>query len=57
MLFDFDLVHVPATRHTAPDGLSRRKHGPEEREENEEEVEDWINRACGFAIEIVNWEN
>ena len=28
LVFDFELVHVPAARHTAPDGLSRRPPQP-----------------------------
>jgi hypothetical protein len=54
MLFDFDLVHVPAERHGGPDGLSRRQVVLEDPVEDGD-PEDWIDEACGFAMELVNW--
>jgi hypothetical protein len=55
LLFDFDLVHVPAEKHVAPDGLSRRRPAPED-EGEEDDFEDWVDRAYGFAIEVINWD-
>ena len=49
LLFDFDLVHVPAPDHMCPDGLSRRALGPgEKRNEEAEEVDQWIDEKYGF---------
>jgi len=54
LLFDFELVHVPAEKHTGADGLSRRR--PAEHEgPDKDDPESWIDDACGFAIELVNW--
>lgn len=52
-LFDFDFEHTSGAKFP-PDGLSRRKRAPEDPEE-EDDVEDWIDRACGFAIQLINW--
>ena len=38
-LFDFELAHVPAMRHTGPDGLSRRPHDENDTENTEDELE------------------
>ena len=51
LLFQFQLVHVPAAKHTGADGLSRRPRAPED-EDEEEDVEDWIDRVNGFSL----WE-
>jgi hypothetical protein len=56
LLFDFDLVHVPAAKHAVADGLSRRPPAPGEREAEEDDPEDWIDQAHGFAIEAMNWD-
>lgn len=53
LLFDFELEHTPGATHT-PDGLSRRKPADEDPEQ-EEDVDEWIDRACGFAIQVMNW--
>jgi len=53
MLFQFDLVHVPSTRH-GPDGLSRRL--PQEQDDppqEDDDFEDWVDRMHGF-IHIIN---
>ena len=40
LMFDFELVHVPGTKHKGPDGLSRRRvTDSEEEEEGIEEAE------------------
>jgi len=41
-LFDFTVRHVPGTKHTAADGLSRRPR-VEGEDENEEDIEDFID--------------
>ena len=46
-MFHFNLVHVPGTNHT-PDGLSRQKPQPGDKEEPEDDLEDWINDVNGF---------
>ncbi|KAJ7780760.1 hypothetical protein DFH07DRAFT_765256 [Mycena maculata] len=53
MLFDFELQHTPGVSH-APDGLSRRPGAPENPVE-QEDPDDWIDRACRFAIVAMNW--
>lgn len=40
LLFDFDLIHVPADRHRGPDALSRREPNADDREE---EGDDWLD--------------
>jgi Integrase zinc binding domain len=47
LMFHFTLVHVPGTHHT-PDGLSRRKPQPGDKEEPEDDFEDWINNINRF---------
>ena len=49
LLFSFKLVHVPATKHTAPDGLSRRDPQPDD-PPRDEEYEDWIDRQYAFCF-------
>ena len=40
LIFDFELVHMPGTKHNGPDGLSRRKVADSEEEgEGIEETE------------------
>jgi hypothetical protein len=53
LLFDFELVHIPAERHTGADGLSRRPNAPEDPLlEGPDELEDWIDSHAGFFIEV-----
>ena len=49
LLFHFTLVHVPGSHH-GPDGLSRRRPQPGDREEDEEDkdFEDWVDKINGF---------
>jgi hypothetical protein len=43
-LYDFELRHIPAEKHKAPDGLSRRPPTEEDLKEAEEEsIESWID--------------
>jgi hypothetical protein len=52
LLFDFELVHVPADRHTGADGLSRRPQAPGDEPPGDlDELEDWIDNKSGFFIE------
>lgn len=53
LLFDFELVHIPAHKHTALDRLSRRPRA-EEDEDGEEDYEDWIDECGAFAVELLN---
>ena len=47
LMFHFTLVHVPGTHH-GPDGLSRRRPQPGDKEEPEDDFEDWIDQVNGF---------
>ncbi|KAJ8463434.1 hypothetical protein ONZ45_g17581 [Pleurotus djamor] len=51
LTFTFSLRHVPAKDHTAPDGLSRRRRLPQD-SIDDEDVESWIDEACGFHLAI-----
>jgi len=53
LLFSFELTHVPADRHAAPDGLSRRPPAPED-PLPEDDYEDWVDDCRAFAIELFN---
>ena len=53
LLFDFELVHIPADKHTGADGLSRRPRAPQDDDlEPVEELENWIDTNAGFFIEL-----
>jgi hypothetical protein len=53
LLFDFDLVHVPAERHTGADGLSRRPAAVDDPPtEDPDELNDWIDTHAGFFLEL-----
>ena len=53
LLFDFELVHIPALRHTGADGLSRRPQAPEDPPRDDgDELEEWIDRNAGFYIDL-----
>ena len=52
LLFDFELVHIPAEKHTGADGLSRRPRAPEDTEfEDPEEIDEWIDTHAGLFID------
>ena len=56
--FDFDIVHVPGRRHSAPDGLSRRPpssfdHPDEDEEELEREIDLAFNLVRIFPNEEI----
>ena len=53
LLFDFELVHIPADKHTGADGLSRRPRAPGDPAlEDSDELDDWIDTNAGFFIEL-----
>jgi hypothetical protein len=54
LLFNFTLAHVPAEKHTGPDGLSRREPIPGEDEE-EGDPEEWIDNILALGIWIDTW--
>lgn len=49
-LFDFTLVHVPASKHTGPDGLSRRTPTATDSRNGGREADAWIDTAYGFGV-------
>lgn len=52
LLFDFDLVHIPADKHTGADGLSQRPLAPEDDPPDDSvDLEDWIDFHAGFFIQ------
>ena len=53
LLFHFKLVHISADKHSRPDGLSRRPQA-EEDPPDEDHIEDWLDDAYFFAIELLN---
>ena len=53
LLFDFEILHVPANKHTAPDGLSRRPPAPDDPPWDDDH-EDWVDEYGAFAIELIN---
>src|SRR6266481_6095705 len=59
-LFHFDLVHVPATSHHAPDGLSHCTPSPND-PVDDGNPDDWLDNTMGFAIVLMNsappWSN
>jgi transposase InsO family protein len=45
LLFDFILIHVPASQHKGPDALSRRPPADDDSEVEEDEEDDWFEEA------------
>jgi hypothetical protein len=53
LLFNFELVHVPADKHTGADGLSRRPRALEDPPpDNPDELEERIDLSAGFFLEV-----
>ena len=53
LLFDFQLVHIPAERHTGADGLSRRPRAEGDPEPySPDELEDWIDSNAAFFLSL-----
>ena len=52
LLFDFELIHIPAVKHTGADGLSCQPAALDEDPPNDsDELEDWIDSNTGLFIE------
>ena len=50
--FDFTLVHIPVSRHKAPDALSRQRYTTDNEDDTERsDLEDWIE-SLAFAAQI-----
>jgi transposase InsO family protein len=54
LMFDFTLIHVPATKHVGPDALSRRPLA--EGEEIQEEDDEWLDEIALF-VRIMDRDN
>jgi hypothetical protein len=54
LLFNFKLVHVPAEKHHGPDGLSRQEP-VEGEDEDEDDLEDWIDCTLALGLWVVSW--
>ena len=54
LLFDFELMHIPANKHQGPDGLSRRKPADGE-EDEDDDPEAWIDQALCLSIWEATW--
>ena len=52
LLFNFKLVHVPGKLHKGPDGLSRRRPTPDDKEEPQD---DWVDEVLGLGIWVNSW--
>src|SRR5882724_3840299 len=53
-LFQFELVHVPGHLHTGPHGLSHCAASPNNLINEDEDVDDWLDRTMSFAVVIMN---
>jgi len=55
LMFDFELVHVPGTKHKGPNRLSKRKVADSEEEgEGIEEAEGWIDEIIDAGIWVMS---
>ena len=54
LLFDFELVHIPAEKHHGPDGLSRREPIPGE-DDDEGDPEEWVDEVLSLGIWLDTW--
>jgi len=55
LMFDFELVHVPGTKHKRPDGLLRRRVADSEEEgEGIEEAEGWVDEIIGAGVWVAS---
>ena len=52
-LFDFELIHMPASKHHGPDGLSWRE--PAEGEDEDDNPEEWIDSTLSLGLWAVSW--
>jgi hypothetical protein len=53
LLFQFNLIHVPATKHAGIDSLSRRPPAENDPEEDDDH-EDWVGRTYSFGVTLLN---
>jgi len=59
LLFDFTLVHVPASQHQGPDALSRRPRvegDTDPSDEEEEDDQDWLKKSYHIKA-VIDWTN
>jgi len=58
LIFDFELVHVPGTKHKRLDRLSKRRvvEGEEEGE-GVEEAENWVDKIIGCGVWVASKQN
>ena len=55
LMFDFELVHMPGTKHKGPDRLLRRRVADSEKErEGIEGAEGWIDEIIGAGVWVVS---
>jgi len=55
LMFDFELVHVPGTKHKGPDGLLRRRVADSKEEgEGIEEAEGWVDEIIGAGVWVAS---
>jgi hypothetical protein len=53
LLFNFKLVHVPATKHTGADRLSRQPYAYDDHPRDDpDDLEEWIDTHAGFFFQI-----
>ncbi|KIK35871.1 hypothetical protein CY34DRAFT_95369, partial [Suillus luteus UH-Slu-Lm8-n1] len=53
LLFSFKLVHVPVSKHTGSDSLSRRPAASEDPPDDDDH-KDWLDHSYSFSITILN---
>jgi hypothetical protein len=53
LLFNFHLVHIPGTRHTGADRLSRRPAAENDPPEDDD-FNDWLDRAYSFSVSLLS---
>jgi len=53
LLFDFNLVHMPAAKHHRPNGLSRRE--PADDKSEDDDPKEWIDNALSLGLWVVSW--
>jgi hypothetical protein len=57
LMFDFTLKHIPGSKHQGPDGLSHRRHAPEDNNEDDEssdDIEEWIDEILSCGLWVAN---
>jgi len=53
LLFDFNLVHMPAAKHHGPNGLSQQE--PADNKSEDDDPEEWIDDALSLGLWVVSW--